>query len=125
MSDIEEFLEHHGVKGMRWGIRRKRGSDGRVTGSVPRVSREAKVAAASAKKLRAHGVSSLTNKELADLNKRLNLEQQANKLNPSQVKKGHDAIKEVLAVGATVNAAILFAKSPAGQAIAKSIRNRK
>lgn len=28
------FLEHHGIKGMRWGFRRERGSDGTVAGGV-------------------------------------------------------------------------------------------
>lgn len=31
VEDPEEFLSHYGVKGMRWGVRRKRGPGGRVT----------------------------------------------------------------------------------------------
>lgn len=34
MSVVEEFLEHHGIKGMKWGVRRKRGRDGRVDSSA-------------------------------------------------------------------------------------------
>lgn len=34
MKDVDEFLEHHGIKGMKWGVRRRRGSDGRVKGSA-------------------------------------------------------------------------------------------
>lgn len=30
--DSSEFIEHHGIKGMRWGVRRKRSADGRVSG---------------------------------------------------------------------------------------------
>lgn len=35
MDTFENVLEHHGIKGMRWGVRRPRGSSGRVTGTVP------------------------------------------------------------------------------------------
>lgn len=31
--DTDDFLEHFGVKGMKWGVRRNRGSNGRVEGS--------------------------------------------------------------------------------------------
>lgn len=30
LETVEDVLEHHGIKGMRWGQRRKRGSNGRV-----------------------------------------------------------------------------------------------
>lgn len=33
VSAVDDFFEHFGVKGMKWGQRRKRGSDGRVGGS--------------------------------------------------------------------------------------------
>lgn len=74
MIPIESFLEHYGVKGMRWGQRRKRGPDGRVK------STEAKRAEQILTKAKKKGKSSLTNKELGDLNKRLQLEQQYSKL---------------------------------------------
>ena len=28
---VEEIIEHYGIKGMRWGVRRKRGKGGRVS----------------------------------------------------------------------------------------------
>ena len=38
------FIEHHGIKGMRWGVRRVRGSDGRVdaVGTVNKTVRSKK-----------------------------------------------------------------------------------
>lgn len=30
MNDVNGILEHYGIKGMKWGVRRSRGSDGRV-----------------------------------------------------------------------------------------------
>ena len=67
------FLEHYGVKGMKWGVSRPRGSNGRV-------STERKQADKTLQKTRTHGKRSLTNKELADYNKRLELETKFNKL---------------------------------------------
>lgn len=34
IEDPEEFLAHYGIKGMKWGVRRKRGSDGTVSGGL-------------------------------------------------------------------------------------------
>lgn len=71
--DVGEFLAHHGIKGMKWGQRRKRGANGLVSSE----SHQARQALAKAKK---HGSKALTNKELADLNKRLQLERQFSQL---------------------------------------------
>jgi hypothetical protein len=86
-----DFLEHFGVKGMHWGVRRGVGT--------PR-------AAASEDKARAQELASkvksggghhvLSNKELEDLTKRMNLEQQYSRLNPTDVKKGEDAVRSGL-----------------------------
>lgn len=70
------FLEHHGVKGQRWGVRRRSGSG--------RMSTEAKRSHEILTKAKTHGHKALTNKELGDLNKRLQLEQQFHKLNPAK-----------------------------------------
>ena len=43
-----EILEHHGIKGMRWGVRRSRGSDGTVGGS-DNAARARKAAAGTAR----------------------------------------------------------------------------
>lgn len=31
MNGLDEILAHYGVKGMKWGVRRKRGSDGKAS----------------------------------------------------------------------------------------------
>lgn len=40
VEDPEEFLAHYGVKGMKWGVRRKRGADGRVSGKEVKAARK-------------------------------------------------------------------------------------
>lgn len=73
---IDDFLEHHGVKGMKWGVR-KQDSTGALRQKKPRVlSTEAKRKEQIISKAKKKGKDSLTNKELADLNKRLQMEQQ-------------------------------------------------
>lgn len=116
-SNLKDFLVHHGIKGMRWGIRRRVGPNGKVSKSP-----EAQKVESTLHKAKKKGVRSLSNKDLADYNKRLELETKFGQLQPkSSTKKGHDAVKGILAAGATVNAAIAFAKSPAGKSIAAKL----
>jgi len=68
----EEFLQHFGVKGMRWGVR-KSSTEG---GGSPNESQDHATAKASAKKARKHGSKALTNNELQALITRMNLEKQ-------------------------------------------------
>jgi hypothetical protein len=67
-EEQREFLEHYGVKGMKWGVSRNR------PGAPGRASVERKAADKVFFKDKEHGRRALTNKELADYNKRLQLE---------------------------------------------------
>jgi hypothetical protein len=91
MSDIPDLsnvdsglLEHYGVKGMKWGVRRDQRVLDRLSNRV-KEKREVQKAlkqpspdASRAQRLQTQaqrrGTSTLTNKELKDLNERLNLE---------------------------------------------------
>lgn len=138
-----EFLEHFGVKGMRWGVRRKPGADGKVTDVVvtqkkpgTRVSAEGghnqpahvdAIAAATARqKARASTLDALSNHEMQTMIKRMQLEQQysqlmAQKASKSKMQKGQKVIKELLGVGKTANEVMNFQKSPAGLKLAEQI----
>lgn len=106
MSAIEDsmnkILEHHGVKGMHWGVRRSRGPDGHVKGpskksSGHESSEDSKQAEASKAKVKAAGGHHvLSNQELEQLNKRMNLEQQATKLSSGTSNKGAKFAKDLL-----------------------------
>lgn len=77
MSDVDNFLAHYGVKGMKWGRRKKRGSD--VTPSKDH--RDSRL-------IRGKSVREMSNAELKSLNTRLELEQKHRKLNPSKAAAG-------------------------------------
>lgn len=113
---VEEVLEHAGVKGMKWGVRKRK---------VPRQgpSGDAKDAHRALVKAKTSGVEALTNKELNALNQRLNLEQNYAKLsyNPSAMKKGLDTLNGLLKTGKTIDSAIEFSKTPTGQKMAASL----
>lgn len=105
---VGEFLEHYGVKGMQWGVRKKRS-----------LSDDAKKVAAN----RGRKASELSNQQLRELNERLNLEQNYNRMNPTRIQRGQRTAAQILAVGGTVNAAIALARSPAGRALRGRIGN--
>lgn len=103
MTDVDEFLEHHGVRGMKWGVRRSRGSNGRVTSADHNISRD----------LMKRHVSELANHQIQTVNTRLGLEQNLSRLNPGAVKRGQTAAREILTVVGTATAvAALLANSP-------------
>lgn len=115
MNDvIDGILSHHGIKGQKWGVRRKN----------PSVSSDAARAEKISTKAKTKGRASLTNKELKDLTQRMSLDQQLDKLNAKHTTKytrGKKFIGEALAAGVTLNSIIAFSKSPAGQAIKQQL----
>lgn len=121
MVSIESFLQHHGVKGQKWGIRHL------VNPKTGRVgaSKDFKATSRAVQKAKTSSVKSLSNKELSAANQRFDLERKFRTgLPPSTLKKGQAAIAGILATGMTINQAIAFAKSPAGKAIASSLSKK-
>lgn len=113
MTTVDEFLEHFGVLGMHWGVRKDRG------GVVKRQSVDSK----RTQELKARPVGSLSNKQIQTVNTRLNLEQNFGRLNPTKVAKGKNFAKEALATIGIATAAYGVVTSPAGQAAIKLAKN--
>lgn len=107
---VEMFLEHHGVKGQKWGVRNKRRTP----------SADAQRHSGNRKK----HVSELDDKELQQLINRMNMHQQYKRLNPPKVAKGHAMVKTILAAGVTANAVVAFGKTPTGKALATSLAKK-
>lgn len=96
-------LEHYGIKGMKWGVRRTPEQLGHK-----RPKSEDYVASRQQRK---KGVSGLSNKELRDLNERLRLEKEYRNLTSSEKEAGRKAANQVLKnSGLVVTAGIKIAE---------------
>lgn len=112
-SFVDDFFAHHGIKGMKWGVRR---SDAQIS-AAPKSEDAARKGELRAKTKTKTGTSALSNREMQEVVTRLNLEQQYSRLThkPSKGKLTQNQIKGLLAVGVTVNSVIAFTNSPAGK----------
>ena len=68
-TTVDDILEHFGVKGMRWGVRRSRSQ-------LDSSSEDHQRATTAKDKAKRGGTKALSNKELQDLITRMNLERQ-------------------------------------------------
>lgn len=118
--EVGDELKHYGKKGMKWGVRRERGADGRVRGTV---SEDHANSRASARKK----PSEMSTAELKKLNERLQLERTNRDLQSrgalQKIKTGTAIAGTILAVGTTVTSAYNFVQSPAGKAIVATVKN--
>jgi hypothetical protein len=95
MGEIDEFLAHFGVKGMRWGVRKRHPASSSPRHPSGPVSSDAAKAARLQTRVSQHGTRSLTNAELQTLVTRLNLETQHGRLNPKHVSAGQAFVTDV------------------------------
>lgn len=96
MSNFEDgadfadgFLSHWGVKGMKWGQRKRDSGDGGGVSKKEDDSEDFTRTADIAVKAKAGGIRTLSNKELQDLVTRINLEQNFNRINTPEAKKAN------------------------------------
>jgi hypothetical protein len=87
---VSDFLEHHGVKGQKWGVRRKL-SELRTGSNKPPAHVDAVLAKAHKQTVKKGSTDALSTKELQALVTRMNLEKQFKSLKPAtpaeQIKK--------------------------------------
>jgi hypothetical protein len=117
-DEFDSWLEHHGIKGMKWGVRRKAGPDGNVSSSPEAIAAAKSLAAVR----KAGGSHVLTNDELSQLTKRLDLEKKLTELDATRLGKTDRLAKRGLKYGKTMNSVIEFANSEAGHMISQALR---
>lgn len=99
-----DFLYHHGIKGMRWGIRRTAEELGHITEGSSRG-----VSALSSMRKRATGgkdpkIKQMTDDDLRRTVNRLNLEKQYSDLTRKDTTSGFEKVKDILAIVGSVSA---------------------
>lgn len=106
ISDVEEFLAHYGVKGMKWGVRRSQASLDRAAGRKParpkkartsRKERKAKDTSTKSGRKRASAKRrNLSDNDLSRLIKRVESEKKLKTLIDQDVSPGRTFAKEVM-----------------------------
>ncbi len=106
IADVEEYISHFGVRGMKWG-QRKEGP-----GSVHPSSPDAARAHSTLAVIQKHGVKAVSSADLQHLVSRQGLEQQYGRLNEAHVNAGKKAVQDF---------AVQFGKQQASALASKAV----
>lgn len=110
------YLMHHGIKGMKWGVRRtpeqlghRREKRDEMKNRIVRSSGSR--SSSTLKRARGENINKLSNQQLKDYNERLNLEQNFARLTEGRVKQGKDWVAKTILSGIIVGTVAQVTKS--------------
>lgn len=124
-SAMAGILEHHGVKGMKWGVHRDSPS-GNSSSASPRASVDAKAAEKISSKFEKGGARALSNREMQDHLRRMDLEKRyfdSVNNHKSAIDVGQQNVQKLLKVGATVENVRRFMQTPTGKAVKVGLKH--
>lgn len=105
MEKNEEMLEHHGIKGQKWGVRRYQNKDGTRTAAGKKREQSRSDESAHDDYNKAHSGKSVKDMSDAELRNRLNrlqMEKQYSQLTNSDTNKGKKFVSDTMKVATTV-----------------------
>lgn len=106
----DDTIVHYGVLGMKWGVRKGGSSEGK--------RRTASKDHTTSRKLQSRKKTSLSNRELEKVNRRLQLERTNDSLRSSR-----SFVSKALAVGGTMTSAYALVNSPPGKKAVSFVKN--
>lgn len=105
MEKNEEMLEHHGIKGQKWGVRRYQNEDGTRTAAGKKREQSRSNESAHDDYNKAHSgksVKDMSDAELRNHLNRLQMEKQYSQLTNSDTSKGKKFVSDAMKVATTV-----------------------
>lgn len=89
-------LVHHGIKGMKWGVRRTEAQLARARGNTKSDEKTSSISTKKAEATKRKKMSEMSDEELRRVVNRLQLEQQYRNLNPEKVSTGKKFANKVV-----------------------------